>query len=47
MQEDNAPPPDLDSIDRADPSNTNVYVGNIAPETSELDLMNFFGGGYV
>ncbi len=33
---------DADTIDRSDPSNTNVYLGNIAPETTELDLNNHF-----
>ena len=35
---------DEEAIDRADPSNTNVYLGNIAPETSEEDLTNHFAG---
>eukprot|EP00798_Chlamydomonas_sp_ICE-L_P024446 gene24446-10046_t len=34
--------PDHDSIDRADPSNTNVYVGNIPPEWVEHELTNHF-----
>eukprot|EP00955_Chlamydomonas_euryale_P056005 356285-Chlamydomonas_euryale.AAC.1 len=29
---------DFDSVDRGDPANTNVYVSNVAPETSEADL---------
>ena len=45
FQEDNVSPLDSDSIDRADPSNTNVYIGNIAPETNEADLVAHFEGG--
>mmetsp|Transcript_39058 Transcript_39058/g.86881 ORF Transcript_39058/g.86881 Transcript_39058/m.86881 type:complete len:464 (+) Transcript_39058:198-1589(+) len=41
-QDENSPPPDYESVDRADPSNTNVYVGNIPPEWSEVDLTSHF-----
>ena len=36
---------DSSTIDHADPSNTNVYLGNVSPETNEEDLMNHFSGG--
>ena len=36
--------PDGKTVDRADPANTNVYVGNISPETNEDDLMRHFAG---
>ena len=29
---------DITSVDRADPSNANVYVGNIAAEVSDAEL---------
>lgn len=32
------------AVDRADPANTNVYLGNISPETNEDDLMRHFAG---
>ena len=35
---------DSSTIDRADPSNTNVYLGNVSPETNEEDLMVHFSG---
>ncbi|GAX72653.1 hypothetical protein CEUSTIGMA_g109.t1 [Chlamydomonas eustigma] len=35
-------PQDEMTIDRSDPSNTNVYLGNISPETSEQDLTAHF-----
>ena len=34
----------LPPVPRADPSNTNVYIGNIAPETAEADLHAYFTG---
>ena len=35
---------DMTAVDRADPANTNVYLGNISPETSEEDLMLHYAG---
>ena len=35
---------DVTAVDRADPANTNVYLGNISPETSEEDLMLHYAG---
>eukprot|EP00798_Chlamydomonas_sp_ICE-L_P027254 gene27254-2237_t len=47
-QDDCSATPDHDSIDRADPSNTNVYVGNIPPEWIEHELTNHFSVyGYI
>ncbi|KAK9813604.1 hypothetical protein WJX73_010245 [Symbiochloris irregularis] len=33
---------DITSVDRSDPSNANVYVGNIAPEVSDAELRRHF-----
>jgi RNA recognition motif-containing protein len=38
-------PLDFELIDRSDPSNTNVYIGNISPDTSEAELAEHFSGG--
>ncbi len=37
-----ATPLTFDEVDRADPHNANVYIGNIAPEASEADLIEHF-----
>eukprot|EP00955_Chlamydomonas_euryale_P085436 364100-Chlamydomonas_euryale.AAC.14 len=41
-QDEQISPPKYDSVDRSDPFNTNVYVGNVAPETTEDDLVTHF-----
>ena len=33
---------DIGSVDQADPQNSNVYVGNIAPEVSDQELRRNF-----
>ncbi|GAX72652.1 hypothetical protein CEUSTIGMA_g108.t1 [Chlamydomonas eustigma] len=43
-QEENSSPRDLLGVDRCDPSNCNVYIGNISPDATELDLRTFFEG---
>lgn len=40
--QDDASPLEAAAIDAADPHNTNIYIGNIAPETREPDLMLHF-----
>ena len=34
---------DHTTVDKADPQNANVYVGNVAPDVSESDLRQHFG----
>ncbi|KAI8463226.1 MAG: hypothetical protein J3K34DRAFT_527152, partial [Monoraphidium minutum] len=41
-QDDTATLTDPDEIDQSDPANTNVYVGNIAPDWSEADINAHF-----
>jgi trehalose-6-phosphatase len=41
-QEDALLPMDFDAVDRLDPLNTNVYVGNISPEWREADIQQHF-----
>lgn len=42
-QDETTNPLEFEAVDRADPSNTNVYIGNISPETTEADLRTHFG----
>lgn len=39
---DAVPAPDPLTLDRADPSNTNVYVGNLAPSLSDVEVRRHF-----
>ncbi|KAG1655676.1 hypothetical protein FOA52_011804 [Chlamydomonas sp. UWO 241] len=41
-QDEMGPPPEFYAVDRSDPCNTNVYIGNIASETTESDLITHF-----
>ena len=40
---DPAIPLDAEALDRADPTNTNIYVGNLVPSVSETELRRAFG----
>jgi nucleolysin TIA-1/TIAR len=41
-QDETSNPLEFDAVDRADPSNTNVYIGNVSPETTEADVRTHF-----
>lgn len=41
-QQDTSQPLDYESLDKADPTNTNVYIGNIPPEMSDTDIRRHF-----
>ena len=41
-QDETTDPLEFEAVDRADPSNTNVYIGNISPETAEVDVRTHF-----
>lgn len=41
-KQDNTQAPDYSSVDKTDPSNTNVYIGNISPDLTETDVTRHF-----
>lgn len=43
-KQDQTQPMVSETVDKADPSNTNVYVGNVGPEVTDADLRNGFAG---
>ena len=40
---DDPPPLDYNTVDHADPANSNVYVGSLSADVSELELKRQFG----
>ncbi|CAD7698353.1 unnamed protein product [Ostreobium quekettii] len=41
-QQDTSQPMDYDTLDKADPTNTNVYIGNIPAEMTDTDIRRHF-----
>lgn len=41
-QQDSTQPLDYETLDKADPTNSNVYIGNVPPEMNETDIRRHF-----